>query len=112
MGRDRHDPPRRGTGAHHHGKQENVIYVIRGQTRMRWVRTSNSPADASPGEFIFAPPYVPHQEINALDDEPLECVVIRSAQEPIAVNLDVVRWPSPNPCSGWIQRTGSTDQKV
>jgi uncharacterized RmlC-like cupin family protein len=29
------------------------------------------------------------QEINALDDEPLECVVARSGQEPIVVNLDI-----------------------
>ncbi|MEZ5904354.1 MAG: hypothetical protein R3C69_04340 [Geminicoccaceae bacterium] len=33
------------------------------------------------------PPYVPHQEINALADEPLECILIRSDQEPVVVNL-------------------------
>jgi uncharacterized RmlC-like cupin family protein len=31
------------------------------------------------------PPFVPHQEINALHDEPPECVVTRSGQEPIVV---------------------------
>jgi uncharacterized RmlC-like cupin family protein len=31
---------------------------------------------------------VPHQEINATD-EPLECVVVRSGQEPVVVNLDI-----------------------
>jgi uncharacterized RmlC-like cupin family protein len=35
------------------------------------------------------PPFVPHQEINALDDEPLECVLARSGQEAIVVNLDI-----------------------
>ena len=35
------------------------------------------------------PPFVPHQEINALDDEPLECVVARSGQEAVVVNLEV-----------------------
>jgi len=34
------------------------------------------------------PPYVPHQEINA-GDEPLECVLARSGQEPVVVNLDI-----------------------
>ena len=34
-------------------------------------------AEAGPGGFIFVPPFVPHQEINALDDEPLECVLTR-----------------------------------
>ena len=38
--------------------------------------------------FTF-PPYVPHQEINALAQEPLECVVVRSDQETVVVNLDI-----------------------
>jgi uncharacterized RmlC-like cupin family protein len=32
---------------------------------------------------------VPHQEINASADEPLSCVVVRSGQEPVVVNLDL-----------------------
>ena len=46
------------------------------------------------------PPFVPHQEINALDDEPLECVVTRSGQQPIVVNLDIagVAEPQHLPC--------------
>ena len=39
--------------------------------------------------LIFVPPFLPHQEINALADEPLECVVVRSGQDPIVVNLDI-----------------------
>jgi len=35
------------------------------------------------------PPYVPHQEINANDEEPLSCVLVRSGQEPVVVNLDI-----------------------
>ena len=46
-------------------------------------------AEAGPGGFVFVPPWVPHQEINALDDEPLECVLTRSGQEPVVVNLDI-----------------------
>jgi uncharacterized RmlC-like cupin family protein len=77
------------TGPHHHGELETVIYVIRGQARMRWGANLEFTADAGPGGFIFVPPFVPHQEINALDDEPLDCVVTRSGQEPIVVNLDI-----------------------
>ncbi len=44
---------------------------------------------AGPGDFIFVPPYVPHQEINALADEALSCVLVRSDQEPVVVNLDI-----------------------
>ena len=29
------------------------------------------------------------QEINASDDEPLSCVICRSGQEPVVVNLDL-----------------------
>jgi uncharacterized RmlC-like cupin family protein len=77
------------TGAHHHGELESVIYVIRGRARMRWGANLEFTDEAGPGGFIFVPPFVPHQEINALDDEPLECVVARSGQEPIVVNLDI-----------------------
>ena len=88
------------TGAHHHGELESVIYVVRGRARMRWGDRLEFTAEAGPGDFIFVPPYVPHQEINDAPDQPLDCVVVRSGQEPVVVNLDIpvaerpeqVRW--------------------
>jgi len=77
------------TGPHHHGELESIIYVVRGRARMRWGERLEYTAQAGPGGFIFVPPFVPHQEINALDDEPLECVVVRSSEQPIVVNLDI-----------------------
>ncbi len=77
------------TGAHHHGALESVIYVVRGKARMRWGERLEYVAEAGPGDFIFVPPYVPHQEINASTDEPLECVLVRSDQEAVVVNLDI-----------------------
>ena len=77
------------TGAHHHGALESVIYVVRGRARMRWGDRLEYTAEAEPGDFIFVPPYVPHQEINASDDQPLECVVIRSDNEAVVVNLNI-----------------------
>jgi uncharacterized RmlC-like cupin family protein len=77
------------TGAHHHGPVESVIYVVSGRARMRWGERLEFVADAGPGDFIFVPPYVPHQEINALAEAPLSCVVVRSGQEPVVVNLDL-----------------------
>jgi uncharacterized RmlC-like cupin family protein len=53
------------TGAHHHGHLESVIYVVKGKARMRWGEQLQFTAEAGPGDFIFVPPYVPHQEINA-----------------------------------------------
>jgi uncharacterized RmlC-like cupin family protein len=77
------------TGAHHHGALESIIYVVSGRARMRWGERLEFTAEAGPGDFIFVPPYVPHQEINASDDSPLSCVVVRSGQEPVVVNLDL-----------------------
>jgi uncharacterized RmlC-like cupin family protein len=88
------------TGAHHHGELESVIYVVKGRARMRWGERLEFTAEAGPGDFIFVPPFVPHQEINAAADEELECVLVRSGQDPVVVNLDIpaedqpqtVRW--------------------
>ena len=77
------------TGAHHHGPVESVIYVVSGKARMRWGERLEFTAEAGPGDFIYVPPFVPHQEINASDDEPLSCVLCRSGQDPVVVNLDI-----------------------
>ena len=77
------------TGAHHHGPLESVIYVVRGKARMRWGERLQYTAEANPGDFIYVPPFVPHQEINALSDEKLECVLVRSDNEAVVVNLDI-----------------------
>jgi uncharacterized RmlC-like cupin family protein len=77
------------TGAHHHGPVESVIYVVSGQARMRWGEQLEFTAEAGPGDFIYVPPYVPHQEINASADEALSCVLVRSGQVPVVVNLDI-----------------------
>ena len=81
--------PNAKTGAHHHGALESVIYVVRGKARMRWGEHLEFVAEAGPGDFIYVPPYVPHQEINASRDEVLECVLVRSDNEAVVVNLDI-----------------------
>ncbi len=95
--------PNAKTGAHHHGHLESVIYVLKGRARMRWGEQLEYVAEAGPGDFIFVPPYVPHQEINASTEETLECVLVRSDNEAVVVNLDIepierpqeVRWIDP-----------------
>jgi uncharacterized RmlC-like cupin family protein len=62
---------------------------------MRWGERLEYFAEAGPGDFIFVPPFVPHQEINANSTEPLVCVVVRSDQEPIVVNLDIPALENP-----------------
>ena len=88
------------TGAHHHGALESVIYVVSGVARLRWGERLEFVAEAAPGDFIYVPPYVPHQEINASEDVELHCVLTRSGQQGLVVNLDItpveipelVRW--------------------
>jgi uncharacterized RmlC-like cupin family protein len=92
--------PKAKTGAHHHGDLESVIYVVNGLARLRWGEHLEFVAEAEAGDFIYVPPYVPHQEINASDDLQLHCVLTRSGQQGLVVNLDIeavetpelVRW--------------------
>src|SRR5580658_3661042 len=84
--------PNAKTGPHHHGELETVIYIVRGRARFRWGNHLEFVGEAGPGDFVHVPPYVPHQELNARADMPVEAVVVRSGQEPVVVNLDI---PSP-----------------
>ncbi len=98
-----HIHPNAKTGAHHHGPLESVIYVVKGKARMRWGEKLEFVAEAGPGDFIYIPPFVPHQEINASENEVLECVLVRSDGESVVVNLEIepvekpenVKWIDP-----------------
>ena len=79
--------PNAKTGVHHHGALESVIFVLRGRARMRWGERLEFTAEAEPGDFIFVPPYVPHQEINADPGQPLECILVRSDNEAVVVAI-------------------------
>jgi uncharacterized RmlC-like cupin family protein len=93
----------RKTGAHHHGPARERHLRRQGPGAMRWGEALEFTSEAGPGDFIYIPPWVPHQEINASSDETLECVLCRSDGEAIAVNLDIepvekpetVRWIDP-----------------
>jgi uncharacterized RmlC-like cupin family protein len=88
------------TGPHHHGDLESVIYVVNGVARLRWGERLEFVAEAQAGDFIYVPPFVPHQEINASEDLQLHCVLARSGQTGLVYNLDIepveipelVRW--------------------
>jgi uncharacterized RmlC-like cupin family protein len=92
-----------GTVHIHADAKTGVIYVVRGRARMRWGEQLEFVAEAGPGDFIYVPPYVPHQEINASHEDVLECVLVRSDGEAVVVNLDIepverpeaVKWIDP-----------------
>jgi uncharacterized RmlC-like cupin family protein len=93
--------PHAKTGPHHHGQLETVISVVRGRARMRWGEHLECTAEAGHGAFIYVPPFVPHQEINASGDERLSCVVARSGQEPIVVHVAMASVEPPEAVS-WV----------
>lgn len=80
--------PNVASGVHHHGEQETVIYVVSGRGKMRWGDEMEFEQEVEPGDFIFVPPFVPHQEINPSLDTPSQWVIVRNSQEPIVVNLE------------------------
>ena len=51
------------------------LYGVKDRARVRWGERLEYIAEADPGDFIYVPPYVPHQEFNARTDEPLDGVL-------------------------------------
>src|SRR5208283_1608750 len=71
-------PPNTKTGAHHHGRTEVAIYVVRGRGQIRWGGRLQFAAHVGAGDFVYFTPFVPHQELNLDAEQALEFVVVRS----------------------------------
>lgn len=82
--------PNAKTGAHHHGRHEVAVYVVKGRSQICWGERLEFAAEVGPGDFVYFPPYVPHQELNLDDSETLDFVVVRSDNAGIVVKLDDV----------------------
>jgi len=79
--------PDTASSVHHHGSLETVVYVLSGPSKVRWGSHLEHEVDLEAGDFVFIPPYMPHQEINPSPDQPNQWVVVRSGPEAIVVNL-------------------------
>jgi len=79
--------PGANTGPHHHGRHEVLVYVISGRSEIRWGDSLEFAAEIGAGDLTYFSPYVPHQERNLSDSEPVEFLVIRSDSEKIAIPL-------------------------
>src|SRR5829696_5735144 len=75
------------SAVHHHGPVETVVFAVYGQGKIRWGSRLEHEADWESGDFLFIPPYLPHQEINTTPDRPTHWVVVRSDPEEVVVNL-------------------------
>ena len=81
------------TGIHHHGEQDTVVYVLEGESLVRWGERGEHSATARAGDFLHIPAQLVHQEINPSSTQSFRWIVIRSTPEPIVVNLPENTWP-------------------
>jgi uncharacterized RmlC-like cupin family protein len=79
--------PSTASPVHHHGRVETVAYVVAGCGLLRWGNRLEHEEELEPGDFVFIPPYMPHQEINPSHDRPSQWVIVRSAREAVIVAL-------------------------
>src|SRR6201998_1800180 len=49
--------PGAATGAHHHGDQETILYVLEGTARYRWGDRLEHVVEAGPGALVFISPH-------------------------------------------------------
>jgi uncharacterized RmlC-like cupin family protein len=80
------------TGIHHHGEQDTIVYVLEGESLVRWGDRGEHSATVTAGDFLHVPAWLPHQEINLSSELPFRWVVVRSTPEPIVVNLPNNFW--------------------
>jgi uncharacterized RmlC-like cupin family protein len=82
-----HVGPRTASGDHHHGDSETAIYVVSGHPVFVFAEDGEEiRLEASPGDYVFVPPFTPHREENPTDEDAV-VVLARSSQEAIVVNL-------------------------
>jgi len=79
--------PDTASSVHHHGPQETVVYVLSGQSKVRWGNRLEHEVDLEVGDFLYIPPCMPHQEINPSPDRATQWVVVRSGPEAVVVEL-------------------------
>ena len=77
------------TGPHHHGRHEVAIYLVKGSSEIRWGEQLEFRTVVGAGDFVYFAPYVPHQEVNLDNANPVEFIVVRSDGERIADGLDI-----------------------
>lgn len=77
------------SGAHHHGGAESAIYIVSGTARFRWGTRLEHERIAEPGDFIYVPPRLIHEEENLSTTEPVVFIVSRNSGSMLTVNVDV-----------------------
>ena len=77
------------TGAHHHGDCESVVCVTGGHIRLRFGDRLEQSVEAGPGDFVFIPSHLVHQEVNPSENEAVDSIVIRDCQDNTVIPVDL-----------------------
>jgi uncharacterized RmlC-like cupin family protein len=85
--------PATSTGAHHHGDCDSVVCITEGRITIRWGERLKKQSEAGPGDFIYIPARLVHQEINESDSEAVSSIVVRSGDNVVenVVTTDQLR---------------------
>ena len=71
-------PPGGKAETHFHHNFETAIYVLEGSVETRYGLQLEKSSINVAGDFLFIPPFVPHQPINLSDSEPARAIVARN----------------------------------
>jgi uncharacterized RmlC-like cupin family protein len=74
---------------HHHDRNETSLYVVSGVLRLEF-EGGDGYVDATPGDFVYVPPFTVHRESNPTD-EPSLAVIARAGGGVPTVNVSVAR---------------------
>ena len=58
------------TAIHHHGEQETIVYVLEGESLLRWGDHGEHSTTVRAGDFLHVPSWLPHQELNPSNEHP------------------------------------------
>ena len=71
-------PPGGRAESHYHHDFETGIYVLEGKVETRYGLNLEKSSFNEAGDFIYVPPFVPHQPINLSDTEPARAIIARN----------------------------------
>lgn len=87
-------PPGGKAECHFHHDFETAIYVLEGDVETRLGLNLEKSSINTAGDFLFIPPFVPHQPINLSATEPARAIIARNdANEHERVTLYVAEQP-------------------
>ena len=88
------------TSIHHHGEQDTIVYVLEGESFVRWGDHGEHSATAKAGDFLHVPAWLPHQEINLSSKTAFRWVVVRSLSAPTRTATSFAHLPR-RPSINW-----------